>query len=603
MSVSSRWSASVSSDCSIPPTSPVDALELYLGPSISSKDFINKYFQKESIFLPRLTTDNTNSTTTDNTNSTTTDMSTCLQQLGHQVFPLHYVTFLARSLELRFNENIRILRDGIDLSPPPPTPDQPQRPATYLQLHQALSEGATVTLVNVHRFVPQAYSLALLIQNALSVPTELDVLLYPPLAAGSDPHIEFEDVLLSQVAGRTDIALCDRKLLDVSLHDAASQQVVFAVTDLRTMNCNTQRLDAGDSLYVPAGVVHYATTPDGSELSVTHSWHLGRLALSVGDFLSTLAVMATKRFPKRLSSWLKERESQMEDLSRLVDTEVISNSIDNDDLPQGWKVEFQDTCVSWLRKLADQPTADQTTRVKVRGQETVMKMKTLLLKLAEDVKEDFSTLHRTLNDFRFKMASGLLADYSNNLCMMSRLHNGSSASGGLSADTHLYRASGVRVSLENKHNITVIQLELLHHAEGEELYAYRYCLGLYGSRGGVDGVVTANGKVFRVDDIPVRPLEKQREIAVFLISIGALSVASDEVVKERGRVEEVAVVFDEGTAAKLPTRLGGNKQISGSGGEMKQQAGGDEMVGGVNYQRMADDEEIEIIEDTTNDEL
>jgi ribosomal protein L16 Arg81 hydroxylase len=141
------------------------------------------------------------------------------------------------------------------------------------RLHEA---GGTIILNHLHRRHPPLAGLCAALELEFSAPFQTNVYLTPARAQGFHPHFDTHDVIVLQIAGSKRWQLFGTPIeLAVKGHgDHARQDNPGPVSeefDLR----------AGDTLYIPRGLVHEAVSTDESSLHIT----VGILAWTWFDFL------------------------------------------------------------------------------------------------------------------------------------------------------------------------------------------------------------------------------------------------------------------------------------------------------------------------------
>jgi hypothetical protein len=141
------------------------------------------------------------------------------------------------------------------------------------RLHEA---GGTIILNHLHRRHPPLAKLCAALELEFSAPFQTNVYLTLPKAQGFHPHFDTHDVLVLQLAGSKRWQLYGTPIvLALKGHgDHARQDNPGPVSeefDLR----------AGDTLYLPRGLVHEAISTDETSLHVT----VGILSWTWFDFL------------------------------------------------------------------------------------------------------------------------------------------------------------------------------------------------------------------------------------------------------------------------------------------------------------------------------
>jgi len=139
--------------------------------------------------------------------------------------------------------------------------DNSIRPDQLYKLHEA---GATIILNQLQKRHPPLAELCAALELEFSAGFQTNIYVTPPAAQGFHPHFDTHDVLVLQIAGSKRWQLYDTPLpLTMKAHgDYARQDDPGPVSeefDLR----------AGDTLYVPRGLVHEAISTDETSVHVT----------------------------------------------------------------------------------------------------------------------------------------------------------------------------------------------------------------------------------------------------------------------------------------------------------------------------------------------
>ncbi len=147
------------------------------------------------------------------------------------------------------------------------------RPDQVFKLHQ---RGATIILNQLQSRHPPLATLCSALELEFSAGFQTNIYLTPPAAQGFHPHFDTHDVFVLQLAGSKRWQLFDTPLpLTLKGHgDHARQDDPGPVTDAFDLR-------AGDTLYVPRGLVHEAISTDETSLHVT----VGILSWTWYDFL------------------------------------------------------------------------------------------------------------------------------------------------------------------------------------------------------------------------------------------------------------------------------------------------------------------------------
>ena len=168
----------------------------------------------------------------------------------------------------------RLVRDGAPLPPAAYAEDLPWQPAAFTatarvdRVAQEFAAGATIVLQALHfSWLPTARYCRRL-EQALGLPVQANAYLTPSSAQGFAVHHDVHDVFVLQVAGRKRWRIYT-PVLELPLR---SQRWSPALGD---PGAPVQELvlEPGDTLYVPRGWPHEATTGDGESLHVTVGLH------------------------------------------------------------------------------------------------------------------------------------------------------------------------------------------------------------------------------------------------------------------------------------------------------------------------------------------
>lgn len=141
------------------------------------------------------------------------------------------------------------------------------------RLHEA---GGTIILNHLHRRHPPLASLCAALELEFSAPFQTNVYLTPARAQGFHPHFDTHDVLVLQLAGSKRWQLYGTPIeLALKAHGEHARQ------DNPGPVSEEFELRAGDTLYLPRGLVHEAISTDETSLHVT----TGILSWTWFDFL------------------------------------------------------------------------------------------------------------------------------------------------------------------------------------------------------------------------------------------------------------------------------------------------------------------------------
>ncbi len=129
------------------------------------------------------------------------------------------------------------------------------------RLHEA---GGTIILNHLHRRHPPLASLCAALELEFSAPFQTNVYLTPARAQGFHPHFDTHDVLVLQISGSKRWQLYGTPI-DLALKDHGD----FARQDDPGPVREEFELRAGDTLYIPRGLVHEAISTEEPSLHIT----------------------------------------------------------------------------------------------------------------------------------------------------------------------------------------------------------------------------------------------------------------------------------------------------------------------------------------------
>ena len=142
-----------------------------------------------------------------------------------------------------------------------------------LRLHEA---GGTIILNHLHRRHPPLAALCAALEPDFSAPFQTNVYLTPARAQGFHPHFDTHDVFVLQISGSKLWQLYETPVeLPLKAHGEHARQ------DNPGPVREEFELRAGDTLYIPRGLVHDAKSTDETSIHVT----VGVLSWTWFDFL------------------------------------------------------------------------------------------------------------------------------------------------------------------------------------------------------------------------------------------------------------------------------------------------------------------------------
>ncbi len=144
------------------------------------------------------------------------------------------------------------------------------------QLVQRYHAGATLVLSQAHDRFADLAVFKREIQSALQLRCQTNVYLSPPGEQGFNPHYDSHDVFILQVAGSKTFNIYDGGVELPYSHESFQHG---------THHCGALKqsiaLEAGDTLYIPRGVMHDAVARDTTSLHIT----LGVYAITLQDVM------------------------------------------------------------------------------------------------------------------------------------------------------------------------------------------------------------------------------------------------------------------------------------------------------------------------------
>ncbi len=149
-------------------------------------------------------------------------------------------------------------------------PDQ----ADGAKIHAEMAQGATLVLQGLHRVWPALQDFTRQLQRDLGHPTQCNAYVTPPAARGFDAHYDTHDVFVLQVAGTKEWRLHE-PVVDHPCADQPWEQHRSAVAARAAEEPHlSTRLSPGDSLYIPRGWLHCATTTQDTSIHLTIGVHV-----------------------------------------------------------------------------------------------------------------------------------------------------------------------------------------------------------------------------------------------------------------------------------------------------------------------------------------
>jgi ribosomal protein L16 Arg81 hydroxylase len=144
------------------------------------------------------------------------------------------------------------------------------------------ADGFTIVVDGVERYVRAIASLAHSIEVELNFPVQVNAYITPPGSRGLVPHYDDHDVLVVQIQGSKVWHLYD---VDIAPHAMQRRDKAVAADGLPSPS--DVRLEVGDVLYMPRGLVHAADAGAEPSVHLTFGIHAPTaLTLAIGALYS-----------------------------------------------------------------------------------------------------------------------------------------------------------------------------------------------------------------------------------------------------------------------------------------------------------------------------
>ncbi|MEM6462617.1 MAG: cupin domain-containing protein [Pseudomonadota bacterium] len=198
-------------------------------------------------------------------------------------------------------------------------------PNQLLRLHD---EGGTIVLNHLHKSHPPLAELCASLEPEFGGRFQSNIYLTPGNAQGFRPHFDTHDVFVLQVEGSKKWRLYDTLIeLPIKAHSGQTQQ--DNPGDVR----ETFEMHAGDTLYVPRGIVHDAVSTDEDSLHITVgvlTWTWIDLLTEAVDHLAATDSKARASLPRDFvnENWDREGfdvafKALVEGLSKGIESDII----------------------------------------------------------------------------------------------------------------------------------------------------------------------------------------------------------------------------------------------------------------------------------------
>jgi ribosomal protein L16 Arg81 hydroxylase len=202
--------------------------------------------------------------------------------------------------------DLKVVKEQVEL-----LPDRyvtPEGDIDLNQLYKSYHEGHTLIVNALERFVPEVARFSRGLQEFLNHPVRANCYLSPAGSRGLHPHFDTHDVFVLQVEGAKTWKLYAGPELPL----LGTFQPVVHEQSLGEPS-QVVRLEPGDLLYVPRGVVHQAETADRSSLHMTVGVYPSQW---VDLLINSLTVVAVRdpRFRRALPVGYLDRPERREEM-------------------------------------------------------------------------------------------------------------------------------------------------------------------------------------------------------------------------------------------------------------------------------------------------
>ena len=259
-------------------------LSLVLNP-VSETEFYEHYWEKNPLHISRSSTDHFS-----------------------QLLSLDAIELMLSSQALHFpSVQLTHLNNKIDVSD---YTDEARRivPSRLIERHH---EGATIVISQAHEKIASLADFRRDVQSAFKLRCQTNVYLSPVGQQGFNAHFDSHDVFILQIKGTKTFNFYEGGIELPYSHDSfdADEHPVGALTQCI-------KLEPGDTLYIPRGVLHDAVATDETSLHIT----LGVYAVTLRDVLMEMTQQLTSNDP----SFRKSAPRDLDTL--LINTDIQQNS-------------------------------------------------------------------------------------------------------------------------------------------------------------------------------------------------------------------------------------------------------------------------------------
>lgn len=209
-------------------------------------DFLKRYWQKRPLLIDRRDT---------SYHEATLSLATIDKLLASRNFPEKQLKIVANGLEKNIVDGMETRRGDLVTKSPY---------ANFAKAMQLFHNGGTTVLNGCHRVIPALAGLVAALENETGVSAHVNAYLTPPAAVALKSHFDRHDTIILQLAGT--------KLWSVFSQadgDHQNQSETIENADEHLSSLIETELSTGDTLYIPAGIVHRAKTGQSSSLHLT----------------------------------------------------------------------------------------------------------------------------------------------------------------------------------------------------------------------------------------------------------------------------------------------------------------------------------------------
>lgn len=230
-------------------------------------------------------------------------------------FTLEYFEKLLWSHETNLHESVQVNKNGKDVYYNKTAAGKDQ----FRWLMDQYQAGCTIIFNGIDKIVPKVAHFAQSLDDLFFGQTSVNAFLTPPNSRGFLPHFDTHDVFILQTSGDKEWALWDKKL------ELPLDRQIYLIDQEKQGNPKAEiKLEKGNVLYIPRGIVH------GAQTNKTHSLHLtiGVRPLLGLDYLSTFLDVISENDSELRRGILSEDLMASGDLAKRM-IKILDKNADN----------------------------------------------------------------------------------------------------------------------------------------------------------------------------------------------------------------------------------------------------------------------------------